>query len=357
MTEFEDLQDPSEFVQAAMEWHFHPKTGSPYWLNRARTLEFDPRKDVRSFDDLALFPNVVNELRNVRVEDLIPRGYNGDARPVAVCESGGTTGAPKRVVLLEDWVERNMALWEANITAHGTRAGGNWLVVMPSGPHLSGPFAQRIARLRGGVVFTIDMDPRWVKQLIAAGRHEEAEAYAEHVIDQACHILRTQDVEMMMITPPLLQRLARRDEAVHLVNEKVRTALWGGAHLDPDTRYLLRREVFPHVTLIGNYGSTMALGSANERPGLTDDDPCIFDTLAPFVTYWVVDPEALARVPYGERGQVVMHHLSRSALVPNNLERDFATRIQPASPLAGDAVADIAPVPTFDDETVIEGVY
>ncbi|MBW5422720.1 AMP-binding protein [Streptomyces sp. BG9H] len=340
-----------------MEWHFSPRTGSPYWLNRAKSLDFDPRKDVGCFADLALFPNVVNELRDVRIEDLIPRGYDGTARPVAVCESGGTTGAPKRVVLLEDWVERNMALWEENLAAHGAHSGGNWLVVMPSGPHLSGPFAQRIVRLRGGVVFTIDIDPRWVKRLIAAHRQEEAEAYAEHVVDQACHILNTQDVEMVMITPPLLQRLALREDAVHRVNDKVRTVLWGGAHLDPDTRFLLRREVFGRVTLIGNYGSTMALGSANERPGLTDDDPCVFDTLAPFVTYWVVDPDTRARVPYGERGQVVMHHVSRSAFVPNNLERDFATRVEPTSSSAGDAVADIAPVPTFDNATVIEGVY
>jgi hypothetical protein len=86
MTEFAVLEtptsadpDPDEFIQAAMQWHFGEDTGSPYWLRRARTLEFDPRSDVKTFEDLALFPNTVNELRDVPVEDLIPRGYRGRA--------------------------------------------------------------------------------------------------------------------------------------------------------------------------------------------------------------------------------------------------------------------------------------
>lgn len=50
--------DPDAFVRAAMDWHFNPATGSPFWLERARTLDFDPRTDVRTLADLALFPNV-----------------------------------------------------------------------------------------------------------------------------------------------------------------------------------------------------------------------------------------------------------------------------------------------------------
>src|ERR1700704_1011277 len=95
--------DPDEFIQAAMDWHFDPTTGSPYWLERAKSLDFDPRTDVRSFDDLALFPNVTNELRDVHAQDLIPQGYGPNPEVVGVFESGGTTGAPKRIVMLRDW--------------------------------------------------------------------------------------------------------------------------------------------------------------------------------------------------------------------------------------------------------------
>src|SRR5260370_32888705 len=67
--------DPGEFIRAAMEWHFNPETGSAYWLERAKSLDFDPREDIKSIEDLALFPNIVDELRDVLAEDLIPRGY------------------------------------------------------------------------------------------------------------------------------------------------------------------------------------------------------------------------------------------------------------------------------------------
>lgn len=77
-----------------MQWHFSPETGSPYWLERARTLDFDPLTDIRTHADLVRFPNVAAELRDVRVEDLIPRGYGTHPDVVGVFESGGTTGAP-----------------------------------------------------------------------------------------------------------------------------------------------------------------------------------------------------------------------------------------------------------------------
>jgi hypothetical protein len=43
--------------------------------------------------------------------------------------------------------------------------------------------------------------------------------------------------------------------------------------------------------------------------------------------------------------------------IPNNAERDTAVRMRPADGQAGDAVADVAPVPTVKGEAVIEGVY
>jgi phenylacetate-coenzyme A ligase PaaK-like adenylate-forming protein len=353
-----DVQpDPDEFIRAAMDWHFSPDTGSPYWLERAKSLEFDPRTDVESFDDLTLFPNVTNELRDVRVEDLIPQGYGPHPEVVGVFESGGTTGAPKRVVMLREWWDRMLALQVAHLDARGVPRNRNWLALAPSGPHMAGEMMRRHAAALGGLAFAIDLDPRWVKKLVAAGKADEADAYAEHLIDQAAFVLQTQDIGVLWSTPPLLERLARRDELVELVRDKVQTIGWGGAHMDADTRQLYRTEVFPGLTLDGNYGSTMVLGGAPERLDLTDEDPCIFDPPSPYITFSVVEPESGRKVPYGERGQVVMSHVSKSFLLPNNLERDLATRIRPLEGQVGDSVADVTPVQRFDDEAVIEGVY
>lgn len=269
--------DPEEFIRAAMEWHFSPETGSPYWLERAKTLDFDPRTDVKTPEDLALFPNILNELRDVRVEDLIPQGYGPHPDVIGIYESGGTTGPPKRVILLRDWLDRTVAWWNAMLDAHEFPRNVNWLSLLPNGPHVAGALTRWQAAERGGIRFTIDMDPRWVKKLIAAGDAAQARAYAAHLVDQGVFLLRTQDVGVLMTTPPILEQIARRDDLVELINEKVTGILWAGAHMDADTRYLLRNEVFPGVKLRGLYGSTMILGGFVERLGLTDSDPCIFD--------------------------------------------------------------------------------
>jgi phenylacetate-coenzyme A ligase PaaK-like adenylate-forming protein len=353
---FDARPDPEVFIQAAMQWHFDPATGSPYWLDRVRMLDFDPRRDVKNVEDLALFPNIVNELRDVRVTDLIPRGYGPNPDIVGVFESGGTTGAPKRVVLLRDWWERITAWMSSQLDAHGVPRTVNWLGVLPSGPHMVGAITAAQARRRGGLGFTVDLDPRWVKKLIAAGKANEAAAYTDHLVEQAGFLLRSQDIGVLMTTPPLLERIARRDDLVKLINQKVSAIQTGGAHLDADTRDLFRTEIFPNVTLINLYGSTMILGGSTERPG-SQDGPSVFDPPAPFITFAVIDPDTGHRVAYGQRGQVVMNHVSKAMLLPNNLERDLATRIPPPTGQVGDSVADVTPVATFDNETVIEGVY
>ncbi|MFD6272184.1 AMP-binding protein [Nocardia asteroides] len=347
--------DPDDYIQAVMHWHFSPETGSPYWLRRVERLDFDPRTDVRTFDDLRLFPNVIDEFRDVAVEDLIPRGLRGVDREIAgIYESGGTTGAPKRFVMFERWMEFALSWDEHHYADLGTT---NTLAIAPSGPHMFGEFASRRARRHDGVKFTVDLDPRWIKHLIATGDTEGADRYAEHLIDQAAAILTTQSVGILITTPPLLERLARRPELVDAVRAQVRYLCWSGAHMDADTREILRQEVFPGIPLRGLYGSTTILGMSRERDSEREDGLAVFDTPSPFITFRVVDPATGDDVAEGERGQVVMNHVTRYALLPNNLERDTALRAEPAPGTLGCAVADVRPVSTFAEKSVIEGVY
>ncbi|MCD7445496.1 phenazine antibiotic biosynthesis protein [Streptomyces lincolnensis] len=352
-----DGVDPDEFLRAAMRWHFDPATGSRYWLDRAERLAFDPRQDVKGVADLSLFPDLTDELRHVPVADLIPRGYGGDARLINVFDSGGTTGAPKRVVQLDDWMRHSTEQVDRRLREHGLPLGAQWLTVAPTGPHLVGDVLQRAAAALGGPALSIDMDPRWVKKLIAAGRGDEVESYTDHLVEQCRRILLTQDVGVLAATTALLERFAREDDLLERINGSVRAILWGGTHMDPDTRHLLATEVFPDVPLIGMYGNTMMLTALLERPGLDASQPCVFDPVSPYVFLSVVDPATGERVEVGERGQVIVSHVSKSMLIPNNAERDTAVRVRPAGDHAGDAVADVAPVATVKGETVIEGVY
>jgi phenylacetate-coenzyme A ligase PaaK-like adenylate-forming protein len=347
--------DPDEFVQAAMQWHFGPETGSRFWLERARSLAFDPRIDVKSLADLSLFPNVTDELRDVPVRDLVPRGYGPSPQIVGIYESGGTTGAPKRVVLMRDWLEKLLPGTSASLDRFGIESGVDWLFVAPSGPHGVGEVMGRVVASRGGIKFTVDMDPRWVKKLTAAGRAEENIAYVDHLIEQAAFTLRTQNVSVLMSTPPILAQLTRNDEVAALIRQKVGTILWGGTGMDPENHDVIQN-AFPRSTLVGFFGNTMFLASLLQRSA-GDDGRCIFDSLTPWITFCVIDPQTGAPVPYENRGQVVTYHVTRSFLLPNNLERDMAARLPSPQGAAGDSIADVGPMNTFDGVAVVEGLY
>jgi hypothetical protein len=96
-------------------------------------------------------------------------------------------------------------------------------------------------------------------------------------------------------------------------------------------------------------------GPALERVG-TDETP-VFDPISPAITFSVVNPATRQNVAYGEQGQVVMNHVSKSLLLPNNLERDLAVRCEALPGMVGDALSEVHPVQVFEDEDVIEGVY
>lgn len=344
--------DPDAYLRAAVQWHFGAATGSPFWLRMASSLDFDPTTSVHTHADLRRFPNLVDELRSVPIEDLIPRGY-GEPLPVPrVYESGGTTGAPKRTAQLTDWVEQ-VTRWQIeDFLAGGFVAGSGLLCMMPSGPHGVGTFDRDVAERLGSVFHPIDLDPRWVKKLVARGAAKEMAGYLEHLLQQAQFVLTTQRVANLHTTPPLLEAIARDDAFVALVRTQVRYILLSGAHVDVDTLDLFRA-IFPEASIAMVFGSTMILSQCATR---VVDDEFVFDPRSPYVTFRVVD-DAGDPVPYGERGQVVMNHVSKGMFIPNNVERDTAIRVPGPVGQVGDSVCAVAPVATFEGEAVIEGVY
>ena len=82
------------WVREVVAWHFDPATGSPFWLDYAKKLGWDPRERITGFDDLRLFDLFEDEwLRGGPVQRWVPRGLAG--KPVFVFETGGTTGIPE----------------------------------------------------------------------------------------------------------------------------------------------------------------------------------------------------------------------------------------------------------------------
>src|SRR6478609_7706476 len=75
-----------------VQWHFHPSTGCPFWLQyAAETLKFDPLKEIKTYDDLKKFPEFQDEwLRGGPMRRWVPKAFAD--KPIYVFETGGTTG-------------------------------------------------------------------------------------------------------------------------------------------------------------------------------------------------------------------------------------------------------------------------
>ncbi|GLZ28704.1 phenazine antibiotic biosynthesis protein [Lentzea sp. NBRC 105346] len=336
-----------DLVQELMEWHFG-ENGSRFW--RETVLPFDPRKDVRTVEDLRLFPDLSEHWRTTPVRDLVPAGASGYVR---VFESGGTTGSPKRIV--ESSFCRETYPWLSSLlNVHGTPRSGDWLLLGPTGPHIVGYSIGGLAHHRGSLCHFVDLDARWVKTCIRAGDFVTVGKYVEHVLDQAVDVLSTQDIRVLVSTPPILEAICKRPAARDLVQEKVRAIIWAGTSTSRESLRLLEEEIFPDAALIGMYGNTMG-GVSLQRPRVPEDtEPCVFQTFQPNCIVELLSPDG-DLVEYGQRGRVRSTVLCRDYFMPNVMERDTALRIAPVADFPWDGVADVRP--PEDGPVVVEGVY
>ncbi|MDT0443829.1 class I adenylate-forming enzyme family protein [Streptomyces johnsoniae] len=340
-------------IRTLMAWHFEEETGSPFWLDKRAGLGFDPVTEVVSAADLTRFPDVSAELRTVPARALIPRALAD--LPFRVYDSGGTTGSPKRIV--DSAARSRMLAWaRERLLAVGVPAEGDWLHLAPSGPHVIGFDVARYAALGGGIFYTVDLDPRWVKRLLAEGRSDEADAYVQHLLDQAETILETQDVAVLNSTPPLLEAICARPRLHKLVRTQVRAIIWAGTSISAESLRQLNEVFFPDTAIIGIYGNSL-MGVAPQRPAAAGDAyPCVFEAHPRTTRLQLVD-EAGDLVPYGARGRVRLHLIAEEMFLPNVLERDSAVRIEPSAGGHVDGLADVQTFRALDDVRIIEGVY
>ena len=124
-------------VREIVGWHFSPETGSPFWLDYASKLGWDPLKEIHGFDDLKRLGEFQDEwLRGGPVQRWIPRGLAG--QPVYVFETGGTTGIPKTRVGMNDFrTDYEMfseTLPEGTLERPALYTDSHWLMLCPSRP-------------------------------------------------------------------------------------------------------------------------------------------------------------------------------------------------------------------------------
>ena len=169
-----------------LEIHFDPRWGSPYWLERARVLRIDPRRDVRSLEDLDVFGLLpAEDLRRRPLLDFVPRSLLAEPGDLILGESGGTLGPSVRTAFQRsDFHAAFVAPFVAAAHRVPFPRGAFWAWFGPGGPHIIGKAAREVCRAMGSPdPFAIDFDPRWYR-LQAPGSLGRAR-YLGHVIEQA----------------------------------------------------------------------------------------------------------------------------------------------------------------------------
>jgi len=341
-----------------MAWHFHPSTGSPFWLEYAGGLPFDPIKDVRCFDDLKKFPPFEDEwLRGGPVTRWIPKGFAG--QPAYVFETGGTTGTPKSRVNLRDF-RTDYEEFSATLPEEHFPKGANWLMLGPSGPRRLRLSIEHLAQYRGGICFCIDLDPRWVIKLIQKGWMEHLEAYKQHCIDQAITILEAgHDIRCMFTTPKLLESLAlaleKKGTTIHEVG--ITGIFSGGTEFTPQWTRFAVEELLDGTYMTPTYGNTL-MGLAASRPVVPEDGYTIaYYSPQPRAVIELVDfDDTNSVVPYGGTGRVKLTTLTKETFVPGFLERDEGERERPYIKYPWDGVSGVRPFHKLATATTV-GVY
>ena len=343
-----------QWTREVIATHFDPETGTPYWLEWAAEHDVDVRANVEEFADLEAVFDPFDEtvLRELPAAEFAPRSLGGDRR---VYETGGSTGAPKRIVMTDYW--REQARWTARLLEKWAFPTGNVLgLAPPGGANNAGTFVQHLAHEWGTLPYHVTMDPRWAKRLSTRADDAEFERYIEHLLEQARTVLETQPIDVLFTTGRLLERPDVREL---VAGSDIEGIIHGGTALDRDTHRILRTEWYDDATLVGEYGNTL-MGIAPEAPPSCrpleershhlDYVPCY-----PYFVPELVDDEG-SPVEYGERGQVRLTVLTEEFFLPFLMERDSAIRIEGAGALPWDWVRTPRTAEA-DEARTVEGVY
>jgi hypothetical protein len=341
------------WTREIVAWHFDPATGCDFWLARAKELDFDPREQIKTYADLARLGSFQDEwLRGGPVRRWIPRAYRD--RPVFVFETGGSTGVPKCRINVEDF-RIDYEAFSDTLSDEAFPRGADWLQVGPTGPRRLRLAVEHLAQHRGGICFMVDLDPRWVIKLLKSGQPKQAEAYKQHVVEQALTLMRAHDqIQCLFTTPKLLEAIC---EKVSLKKLGIRGVFCGGTEMTPQFHRFAVEELLDGVHFRPTYGNTL-MGLAVSKPLLPEDNyAIIYYPPSPRAMIEVVDPEDPERiVGYGETGRVRLTTLTREFFMPRFLERDEAEREPPFSLYPWDGVRNVRPFSRFQT-TVVEGVY
>ena len=347
------------WVREVVDWHFDPASGSPFWLEYAAKLGWDPRKEIVGFADLHRFGEFQDEwLRGGPVQRWLPRGLAG--KPVFVFETGGTTGIPKSRIGCDDF-RIDYEIFSETLPDEHFPKGANWLMLGPSGPRRLRLSVEHLAQHRGGICFCVDLDPRWVIKLIKKGwigasaglQGPRDRSGGHHPSGRPRHPLHVHDAEAARIARPA----ARRRWARSIRKMGITGIFSGGTEFTPQWNRFAHEELLDGAYMTPTYGNTLMGLAASAPSGPHNNYKIAYYAPQPRAVTEVVDFDDTNKVvEYGQTGRVKLTTLTKEFFMPGFLERDEGEREPPYERFPWDGVSGVRPYRGFAATTTV-GVY
>jgi hypothetical protein len=315
-------QGGDDRLRHVLSIHCDPHGGSAYWLERQATLGLDLRRELRTVDDLHRLPEMTpRDLCHRPLLDFVPRSMHAKRSDWVLAQTGGTTGNPVWTVYSpEEFREAFVDPFVAAARCMRFPRHGTWLYAGPSGPHIIGRAASRLAQsLDGHEPFSVDFDPRWARKLPVGSFGQQR--YVAHVVDQALAVIRSQPIDVLFTTPPLLEALAPQMTLAE--RERIRGVHYGGTHLTAGKLAVFQERWFTSAVHLSGYGNTL-FGCCLELDVSRGRTPAYFPHGSRIV-FSVVDQQDAG----GARRVLRFSRLDDTMLLINVVERDAGDLVEP----------------------------
>ncbi|MHA1218091.1 MAG: hypothetical protein ACTSO5_05330 [Candidatus Heimdallarchaeaceae archaeon] len=343
--------DQKDFLTQCVDIAIGEETGSPYMIGLAAEKGIK-MGDINSWEDLAeqfgaTDPNIFRDKSVMFTTTKWAHEYyaKNPGVEMQIAETGGTTGAPKKNVLLANTTRIDFdsmdyfsletdtfnvltKLCQSQFEDFDIPTDLTYLATVPTGPHTIGKFVLKsFERDFAKSVFMIDMDPRFVKVAMMADP-KIGGMYLQHMQDQVERLVKQEFpfITGMFTTGVLIEKMF---PLIQSLKEKgnLQTIVHGGTPLSNETLKILREDM--GLKVCGFYGQSL-FGTAFESP---DHEDYFIDYFPhPRMNMFVIDnPGDIAtRVNYGEQGTVVSQRISPETVIPALIQTgDIATLIKP----------------------------
>jgi len=333
----EMLQDYWEKVR---DLHFNQEKGAPYWINKIKDFNINPKKDFETLEDF-LNQEVslcdANELIEKPPSYFVPKiTWRKKKEKISPFPSSGTSGRKKPHVWSEEALDYCSKYFNYILDAYRLDYGLEWF--LPGTYGLYPAIMRRVIRERKGIFHFIPVECRGLKKYLSPSTPLDMEKAKSNpflmarfgpLLEYSFDALK-RGIDVFGTILPLLPLFENAPGF-----ERVKAILIG-MEIQKD-KFLEYKEKFKSKIIFNTYG--------NSNSGLFPNIPTKeikYYPPAPLSYIYVVEEDnPLKTVRYGERGKLRNLKMDEYFLWNEVQDRDYAERIPPHKEFKWDGIKEI----------------